>query len=101
ARRIDQADDRQSKFCRQPHAIERLTIALRVRAAEHALAALFKGVALLMADEHYAVVAEPCEPRAKRAVVANGAVTVQLHKLVKYQVDVVQRLWSFEVPGDF
>ena len=92
AGRVDQADDRQTKLGRQLHLLERLAIALGMGAAVEALAAFLERVALLMADEHDAIIAEPGEAGADGPVVAEGPVAVQLDELVEDQVDVIERL---------
>src|SRR5262249_32629601 len=99
ARRVDQADDRQPKLCRQAHALECLAIALGMGAAVHALAALCERVALLLADEHDAKVAQPGETRADGAVVPEGTVAVQFDELLEDQVEVIERLRTIRVPG--
>src|SRR5262249_33234953 len=61
APRVDQADDRQPELGRHAHAAQRLAVALRVGAAVEALAALLGGPALLVPQEHDAVIAQPGE----------------------------------------
>ena len=76
----------------QPHAVERLAVPFGMGAAVEALEAFLGVVAFLMADEHDAKVAEPGEAGADGAVVADGAVAVQLDEFIEDQVDVIGSL---------
>ena len=68
--------------------------------AVEALVAFLERVALLMADEHDAVIAQPGEAAANGPVVADGAVAMQLDELLEDQIDVVHRLRPLGVPRD-
>ena len=89
---VDEGDDRQAEFFRQPHLHERLAIALRVGAAEVALLALGQVFPFLVADEHHLDVAEVGKAGDDRLVVAEGPVAVQLEELVEDQLDIVTGL---------
>ena len=68
-------------------------------AAEEALVLLLEGVPFLMADQEDAMVAQTREAGADGAVVADGAVAVQLDELVEDHVDVIGRLRPFGMAG--
>ena len=100
ARRVDERDDRQAEFLRQPHFHERLAIALGMSTAEVAFLALGQVFPLLMADEHDLDVVQVGEAGDDRLVVAQGAVAVQLEELVEDQLDVVAGLRPLLVARD-
>ena len=98
--RVDQADDRQSEFGRQPHLGHRLAIAFRMRAAEVTRRSFLVGPALLMADDHDLELIELGKASANRAIVAEVLVAVQLDELVERQFEVVDRVGAILVTSD-
>src|SRR5262249_55252995 len=73
---IDQAQDRQTELGGQPHAVERLAVPLGVGTTVETLVSFLEVVALLMADQHHAMIAQPGKSRSQGTVIPDGAIAV-------------------------
>ena len=81
AGRVNQRDDGQAEFVRQPHQAQRLAVAFGMRGAEIAQDVFLGVAALLRADDHDAVFAQPGKAADHGAVLGKQPVAVQFLKI--------------------
>ena len=98
-RRVNERDDRQPEFVRQPHQAQRLAVALRVGRAEISQDVFLGVPALLRADDHHPVFPQPGEAADHGPVLGKQPVTVQFVKLGEGVLDVIQRVRPVRMPG--
>src|SRR4051794_32787373 len=87
------------KFGRQAHGAQSLAITFRMGAAIEAVGAFAEGVALLVANQHHAVITQAGKAAAEGTVVPDGPVAMQLDKALEDQVDVIERLRAVAMAG--
>ena len=92
ARRVNQRDDGQAEFVREPHQAQRLAVAFGMRGAEVAQNVFLGVAAFLRADDHDAVFAQLGKTADHRAVLGEQAVAVQFLKIRESVLDVIQRV---------
>ena len=81
ARRVNERDDGQAEFVRQPHQAERLAVAFGMRGAEIAQNVFLGVAALLRADDDDAMFAQFGKTADHRAVLGEQPVAVQFLKI--------------------
>jgi hypothetical protein len=96
---VDERDHRDRELLGELHEPQRLAVALGVGHAEVAREVLLGVAAALVADDHHALAVEPREAADDGAVVAEGAVAVQLHPVGEREPQVVEREGAPRVAG--
>ena len=89
ARRVDQADDRNSEAVGKAHQADRLPVALRLGHPEIVLEPRRSVVALLMADQHHPMAADGGEAAEDRRIVGEGAVPGQRKEILREPRDII------------
>ena len=92
AGRVNERDDGQAEFVRQPHQAERLAIAFGMRGTEVAQNVFLGVAAFLRADDQHPVFAQPGKTADHRAILGKQPVAVQFLKTGKSLLDVIQRV---------
>ena len=100
ARRVNERDDGQAEFVRQPHQAQRLAIAFGMRGAEIAQDVFLGVAAFLRADDHDAVFAQLGKTADHRAVLGKQPVAVQFLKIGEGVLDIIQRVRAFGMPRE-
>ena len=81
ARRVNERDDGQAEFIRQPHQAQRLAVTFGMRGTEIAQNVFLGVAAFLRADDDDAVFAQFCKTADHRAVLGKKPVPVQFLKI--------------------
>ena len=99
ARSIDKGHDRNIEFLGSLHQAQRFTVTFGTRHTEIAADFFFGIAAFLMANDHHALTVETCQTADNSMIVRIMAVAVQLFKIGKNTVDVVQSIRTLRMAG--
>jgi len=87
---VDEADDREAEFVGEAHEAEGLAVAFGMSEAEVVLDVLLGVVALLVADDHDALLADAGEAADEGAVVAEAAVAAHFDEVAGEKFEVIE-----------
>ena len=99
ARGIDKGHDRNIEFFGSLHQAQCFTVTLRTRHTEITADFFFGITAFLMTDNHHALAVETRQTADNGMIVRIMAVAVQLFKIGKNTVDVVQSIRTLRMAG--
>src|SRR5437867_2146608 len=97
--RIHKGDDGPGELLCQLHDAQRLAISLGLRIAEVPILALFQIPSFLLPDDHHGVTVIRGHSRNDGGIVAEASVAVNLRKVLKHPLDIIQSVWTLLVPG--